>query len=97
MSETVALKETVSTMTKSKKKRLKRLKAKQLRQEDEELKNKFLPKDSSALNPIDKMRKELVNVGYDINTVDVALEKMWNLQMDYSNFDSVLNFDVACK
>eukprot|EP00557_Chaetoceros_sp_GSL56_P012224 CAMPEP_0176484762 /NCGR_PEP_ID=MMETSP0200_2-20121128/4634_1 /TAXON_ID=947934 /ORGANISM="Chaetoceros sp., Strain GSL56" /LENGTH=813 /DNA_ID=CAMNT_0017881271 /DNA_START=167 /DNA_END=2605 /DNA_ORIENTATION=- len=86
------LKEQDMAMTKSKKKRLKRLKAKELREEDEELKNKFLPKDSSVLNPIDKMRKDLVNAGYDIDTVDMALEKMWNLQMDYSNFDSVLNF-----
>jgi hypothetical protein len=98
MTETVALKAIDTAMTKSKKKRLKRLKAKQHRGEDDELQNKFLPADSSALNPIDKMRKDFVKAGYDIDTVDVALERMWNLGLDYSNFDSVLKFlDTATR
>lgn len=89
--------ETETFMSKSKKKRLKRLKAKQDRTSEEGAgddaandKNKLLHE--SILNPIDHMKKDLVNFGYDIETVNDAIERMWNLQLDYSNFDSVLKF-----
>jgi len=81
-----------AAMSNAKKKRMKRMKAKQ-RKEDEEAKKAsepHIPNDS--LNPMDKLRGRLVDLGYNLKVVDTAMDEMWNLQMEYSDFESVLNF-----
>jgi len=80
-------------MSKSKRKRMKQKKSKQ-RKEEEEVKRVSNPQipQLDSLNPIDKMRGDLLNLGYDFDVVNAAMDKMWNLEMDYSDFNSVLNF-----
>jgi hypothetical protein len=72
---------------------MKQKKSKQ-RKEEEEVKRVSNPQipQLDSLNPIDKMRGDLLNLGYDFDVVNAAMDKMWNLEMDYSDFNSVLNF-----
>ena len=55
---------------------------------------------TDALNPIDKMRVDLLKLGYDLKVVNAAMDEMWNLELDYTDFNSILNFlqaeDLTC-
>ena len=78
-------------MSKAKKKRVKRMKAKQRKEEEaKKASEPHIPDDS--LNPHDMLRGRLVDIGYNLKVVDAAMDEMWDLQMDYSDFDSVFNF-----
>ena len=79
-----------SALSKSKKKRMKRDKAKQ-RKEDQVVEPEHTIRDD-GLNTHDKLRSELVKLGFELADVDKAMEDMWNQQLDYTDFDAVLGF-----
>eukprot|EP00565_Helicotheca_tamesis_P009403 CAMPEP_0185736194 /NCGR_PEP_ID=MMETSP1171-20130828/27194_1 /TAXON_ID=374046 /ORGANISM="Helicotheca tamensis, Strain CCMP826" /LENGTH=843 /DNA_ID=CAMNT_0028406727 /DNA_START=64 /DNA_END=2595 /DNA_ORIENTATION=+ len=49
------------------------------------------------LNPHVKLRSDLVSHGYSIDEVERAIDDMWNLQLPYDEFDSVLAYLEARK
>jgi DNA repair ATPase RecN len=80
----------VGTLTKSQKKRMKRQKA--LARKEEE-KRKETSTTIDALNPFEKLCNDVVSkLGYDRSLVNTALDEMWNKQLDYSDFDTVVNY-----
>jgi len=80
----------LGTLTKSQKKRMKRQKA--LARKEEE-KRKETSTTIDALNPFEKLCNDVVSkLGYDRSQVNTALDEMWNKQLDYSDFDTVVNY-----
>lgn len=45
-----------------------------------------------SLNPHDKIRFDLARLGFSHSEIDTALEEMWNMQLKYDEFDSVLSY-----
>ena len=92
MAESIAIATMASQepMTKSKKKRMKRAKA-QKRKEDEERKqsqsNIF-----NTSNPLDVIRRDIVELGFELKVVDKAMDEMWTKELEYSDLDAVLNY-----
>ena len=81
------------TISKSKKKRLKRLAAQKRREEEANilLTTPSIPQDS--LNPLDKLREKLTTQdGYDLSLVDCAMDEMWNLGLEYGEYPEVKIF-----
>lgn len=77
-------------LTKSQKKRMKRQKA--LARKEEE-KRRETSTTIDALNPFEKLCNDVVSkLGYDRSLVNTALDEMWNKQLDYSDFDTVVNY-----
>lgn len=74
------------TMTKSKKKRMKRLETQKRKAKENKL-GKI-----NSLNPIDKIRVELSNLGIDVDIIHISIEEMWDKQLDYSDLDTVLAY-----
>lgn len=75
-------------LTKSQKKRLKRNAAKNRKAQATAA---AVPADDS-INPNDLLRNNLVNMGYEMEEINVALDEMWNLSLKYDEVDSVLNY-----
>lgn len=75
---------------------MKRAKAKQRRQEEEssssQQKNHLILSSSSSLNPLDSIRSDMVQLGYDLVDVDKAMDEMWTKQLDYSDVNAVLTY-----
>lgn len=44
------------------------------------------------LNSHDALCSELVKQGFDRGSIDRAIEEMWDLQLDYSNFNAIVSF-----
>ncbi|GFH55801.1 predicted protein [Chaetoceros tenuissimus] len=81
------------TLSKSKKKRLKRLAAQKRREEEANLllTTPYIPEDS--LNPLDKLREKLTTQdGYELSLVDCAMDEMWNLGLEYGEYSEVKIF-----
>ena len=81
------------TLSKSKKKRLKRLAAQKRREEEAQtlLTTPYIPEDS--LNPLDKLREKLTTQdGYELSLVDCAMDEMWNLGLEYGEYSEVKIF-----
>lgn len=81
------------TLSKSKKKRLKRLAAQKRREEEAQtlLTTPYIPEDS--FNPLDKLREKLTaQDGYELSLVDCAMDEMWNLGLEYGEYPEVKIF-----
>ena len=81
----------VRLMSKSQKKRMKR-KASEARKQAAETQSSPPPASEDTLTPHAKLRADLVKLGFKLNEIDMAMDEMWNLQMRYDEFDSVLNY-----
>lgn len=79
-----------SGLSKSQKKRMKRNAKKQ---KDAQAKQPKKSTDGeSLLNPHEKLRANLVSLGYPLAEIDEVLEEMWNLQLQYDEVESVLAY-----
>jgi len=47
---------------------------------------------NDSINPNDILRANLVNMGYQTEEINAALDEMWNLSLQYDEVDSVLNY-----
>ena len=77
-------------MTKSKKKRMKRAMA-QKRKEDEE-RQQSQSNIFNTSNPLDVIRRDIVELGFELKVVDKAMDEMWTKHVEYSDLDAVLKY-----
>jgi len=76
-------------LSKSQKKRMKRNKSKLNKEASDRTKNAHT---DSTLNAHDAIRLALQNLGFSIDAIDKSIEDMWNLNLDYDDFNAVLKY-----
>lgn len=90
MTETVETTNTMSSktepLTKSQKKRIKRNRAKKKREVEKE------KTEITSLNPIEKLVNDVAKLGFARDEIDISLDEMWNKQLDYGDFDAVVEY-----